>query len=261
MPKLSIHVTLVTAALLAPATARADQCAINATVITDQVVTLVKRGSRVLELCEPCGDRAPGTPLEVTAVAVRDGRVSLNGREIDLAYVYIQTRPDEYRNVGLLTRCGAQDVSEYIRRGTPSGPVAGSPRMAPPPLPPPLPRASSPDDLVGNWTVAITTRISSCPSVVAGRTGADPMWTIGNADGALTVTTALGTELSGSNVPKAPKILVYTLQPKDRPERGVLQLSQFTKDRFNGTLLRSEPIGPRGAPCVTMQDIAARRLP
>lgn len=248
----------VALALLVPVTAHADQCALNAYDVADRAAALIKRSGRVLEYCASCGDTAPGRSFLVNSVASNRGHVSVNGSDVDLAYLYVETGTNEFRNVGLMTRCGARQVAEFIRNGTPTAPTSSYS----PPRPPPVVRATGPDDLAGTWSVSISTRISSCPAVKADTPPTKTSWSIQNVDGSIVVATS-SNELVGSNVPKTPTFMAYTLQPKLRPEHAILRLTQFAKDSFSATLVRAETAGTRSRDpvCVIQQDVFGRRAP
>jgi hypothetical protein len=213
---------LVLGALLASAApARADQCAINPTSITDRAAALVKLGSAVLEFCEPCGDVTPGNAFVVRSVFVRDGKLFVNGAVSDLAYLFLRTGPDELVNVGMRAGCGASDVSEAIRGGKPTGPLKARSSPPPPPSPPPFgriapppppPRATSGAEFAGTWDVRLTTRYSSCTSMTP---PAFAEWTIGYDQGDLDLTSNTGADLEGTLDPNGRStIFRATLKPK-----------------------------------------------
>jgi hypothetical protein len=244
-------------ALAAAGPALADQCAINSSPVTARAVALVKKGATVLEYCEPCGDKAPGAPYTVTTVDVRGGEVYINGKGIDLAYLYVQTQPDELENVGIATQCGAARVSSRISNGRPIGPPRG-PR---PSMPPPPPRVTGVDDFAGTWNVRITTQYSSCPKVAP--TGSEQVrWVTSNTGLDLALHLPSGTRLAGTIDAKG-GFQRSTLRSVLRPSAVALQLSQFSKDSFGGTLIRAEalPGSPRDPVCVIHQNISARREP
>ena len=102
----------------------------------------------VIEYCEPCGDKAPGEPHRIDHLAKQrdtDGyfAVTLDKREVDLAYEYVQTAPSKYENVAALAGCPTSGVSPSLEvdDATDHGvlivpsetPVA---QAAPPPPPP-----------------------------------------------------------------------------------------------------------------------------
>jgi hypothetical protein len=250
---------VATGAVFASSTARADQCALNSPPVAATAAKLVKQGATVLDYCEPCGDRAPGKPYTVNTVGLARGELVVNGADVDLAYLFLQTAPGEFRNVGIMTMCGAEDVSEWIRGGKPSGPVARTPSRARPPIPPPPPRASGPDDLAGLWNVRITTKYSSCPGVRAG--SEQTTWRITTNGGVLELESADGAMLGGPVEIQPRSTLKATLRPKLHPSGTVLSLSMFFKDQLHGTLVRAKVLAgtARDPVCVVQQELSARR--
>ena len=241
--------------------ASADQCAKNPQSIADKAAALVKKGATVIEYCEPCRDAAPGKPYTVQSVAVKDGELVINGAMVDLAYLFLEGAPGEFKNVGVMTDCGASGVSASIRGGKPSGPIKSSPSTPGkprPPLPPPPPRPSSAAELAGDWNVRLTTRYSSCSSMAP---AAYSEWTITFDAGALGLKSNDGSELAGAVDSKSTGgWFKATLKPKQRPSGGALQLTMFMKDRINGTLLRTQKgSDPKDPICVIHQDISASR--
>lgn len=252
---------LLYGALIATTThvAHADQCAINSKSVADSAAALVKKGATVLEYCEPCRDAAPGKPYVVQTVAVKNGELYINGATVDLAYLFLKTGPDEFKNVGLLAGCDASDVSEKITGGKPSGaskrlPPPGGPKAPPPPSP----RPSSASELAGEWTVRLNTRYSSCINMAPPGV-AD--WKVTFDNGAVTLVSGDGSELAGAIDNRQPVSLIKaTLKPKQRPSSAVLQLTMFVKDRIGGVLIRTEKgPSPKDPVCVIHQDIQATR--
>lgn len=264
----SISMLVLGALLASAAPARADQCAINPTSVVDQAAALVKLGSTVLELCEPCGDVTPGQPVVVRSVSARDGKLFVNGAVSDLAYLFLRTSPDELVNVGLRAGCGASDVSEAIRGGKPTGPVktrtapSPSPSPAPSPfrrpLPPPPPRATAAAEFAGTWNVRLTTRYSSCTTVTP---PAFAEWTIGYDQGQLDLTSDTGADLGGTvDTSVRGSIFRATLQPKQRPSSTAIHLTMFVKDRLSGWVITSMKTPRASDPiCVIYQDVQATR--
>jgi hypothetical protein len=247
--------------LASAAPARADQCARNPGSIADQAAALVKPGATVVEYCEPCGDLAPGKPYTVQNVVVRNGELIVNGAGIDLAYLFLQTRPDELVNVGVRTGCGASNVSEAIRNGKPTGPTARtsnqpSVRLS---LPPPPPRATSADELAGTWQVRLTTRYSSC---TAATPPAFSQWTIGYDQRQLDLTSDTGAAFDGTLDAGGPSSLFRaTLKSKRHPSGTAIHLSMFLKDRMSGWLITSVKTRNASDPiCVIYQDLQATRI-
>jgi hypothetical protein len=255
--------SLILGALIATtaSAAHADQCATSPRSVADKAAELVKKGATVLEFCEPCRDAAPGKPYVVQSVAAKDGKLFVNGRDVDLAYLFVKTGPDELKNVGLLAQCGASDVSEKITGGKPSGPIKSRPPSTLPggrPMPPSPPRPSSAAELGGEWNVRLSTRYSSCMAIAP---PAYSEWSITYAAGALVLKSNDGTELAGTIDNKPPSSLFKaTLKPRQRPSSAALQLTMFVKDRFSGMLIRTEKSSNLKDPvCVIYQDIQATR--
>lgn len=88
--------TLVAAAaLLSPNGTMPEQCVWVDNAMAEQVQTeLLKPGATVAHLCEPCGDREGHSEQIQTSTVVKneDGSassVTINGKAVDLAYVYV----------------------------------------------------------------------------------------------------------------------------------------------------------------------------
>lgn len=122
---------LVAAVLLAVRTANADQCAVvpqeqaqaAAKLLTDVAVQLY---------CGPCGDAKPSVASTTVAHKVRahDGRVELEGKDVDLAYVYAKTGPATFTNVGLAVGCEAKDVAPFLGFASTEDPMSLSRMVA-----------------------------------------------------------------------------------------------------------------------------------
>ena len=105
--------------LLVPTLAHADQCELVSDDVATRAVSAIHGHPNVIEFCEPCGDQAPGEPHAIAHVAKqrdRDGffAVMLDQREVDLAYLYVQTAPATYANVAALAGCPASGVSPSL---------------------------------------------------------------------------------------------------------------------------------------------------
>lgn len=105
--------------LAIPSLAHADQCAIVDDAVATRAVAALRSHPMVIEYCEPCNDPAPGAPRRIDrAVKIRDNaadaRVTLDGRDVDLAYTYVQTAPLKYENLAKLAGCPASDVSPSL---------------------------------------------------------------------------------------------------------------------------------------------------
>jgi len=114
--------------------ARADQCAWVNQAQATKAAELLKVGGTVVEWCEPCGDKPPTAKdmkkVENMRVApVKDDRfyseLSINGKGVDLAYVFVMTKPGEFQNLAKLSGCPATGVSKSFRLG--AGPSVEAP--------------------------------------------------------------------------------------------------------------------------------------
>jgi hypothetical protein len=116
----TIPIALVACGLGAGA-ARADQCAwLDDAAVATRAARELERHRSMISFCEPCGELAPGAPVEAAEVAVRpvDGgavEVTVDGRGIDLAYTYVKTSEHQYRNLASLAGCPASGVSPHLR--------------------------------------------------------------------------------------------------------------------------------------------------
>lgn len=105
--------------LLVPAIAHADQCELVSDQVATHALAAMKGHPNVIEFCEPCGDKAPGEPHAIDHLAKQrdtDGSyaITLDKREIDLAYTYVQTAPSTYENVAALAGCPTSGVSPTL---------------------------------------------------------------------------------------------------------------------------------------------------
>jgi hypothetical protein len=141
---------LVLPFLVVPAIAHADQCELVPDQIATRAIAVMAGHPNVISYCEPCGDKAPGEPHRIDHLAKQRGldgsySVTLDKREVDLAYTYVQTAPSKYENVAALTECPTSgvspslDVADASDRG-----VLITPSPVPPPVatPPPSPAAA-----------------------------------------------------------------------------------------------------------------------
>ncbi|MEO8550269.1 MAG: hypothetical protein ABI678_09850 [Kofleriaceae bacterium] len=99
--------------------ARADQCELVSDDVATHALAAMRGKPNVIEYCEPCGDKAPGEPHAIEHLAKqRDTEgyyaVTLDKREVDLAYLYVQTAPSTYENVAALAGCPTSGVSPSL---------------------------------------------------------------------------------------------------------------------------------------------------
>jgi hypothetical protein len=93
------------AILAAPSLARADQCQLYDAATARRVDQLLADHPKLVELCEPCGDKVPGLPFTVSRF--------VHG-ERDLAYTYVQTSSTRYENLAMLVDCPVRGVSQSL---------------------------------------------------------------------------------------------------------------------------------------------------
>lgn len=254
-----MRILLVAAALLAPALAHADQCALNDNKVNANALALVTPGARVLEFCEPCRERVPHSPYVVKTIEVRAREVIVNGKALDLAYLYVNRGKDEYKNVGALAGCSPQGVSLSINGGKPSG--TGKP---PPPMPPGPPRpwpsagerVTSADDLAGTWKVKLKTMMTTC----SGSPRTDQTWDIAHVSGKVSIVTSDGLAFEGTSTPFRHDMYDHKLQAKQNPSSTSIKITQLVKDRFSGTLVIGTPTGnPADPVCITQLSVGGLR--
>ena len=129
MLRSTLLISLASLAIARPALA--DQCSYVEKATADAAKDRLLKAGTVIPFCEPCGETAPGAPDKVEVVEVKkEGgnhwQVYMNGHGIDLAYIYVPTPKDTWRNLGIALNCGASDVSPVITKdGTlpPNGPT------------------------------------------------------------------------------------------------------------------------------------------
>ena len=111
--------SLVFVAAALPSVAHADQCQIIDSETADRALAALKNHPNVIQFCEPCGDKAPGEPVAANRVAKTRGttaayELTIDRREVDLAYTYVQTGPDRYENLAALAGCPTSGVSPSL---------------------------------------------------------------------------------------------------------------------------------------------------
>jgi hypothetical protein len=110
---------------LLPSLVFADQCAYIRKVEAVKAATYVSVGQTIAYFCEPCGDKKFSSvkPVEVhsTELVRIDSASShldqpywelrLNGKGVDLAYVYVKRSAARYMNLAKLAGCSVSNVS------------------------------------------------------------------------------------------------------------------------------------------------------
>jgi hypothetical protein len=101
----TLLLALAPIATLVPSLARADQCQLYDATTEHRVDQLLASRPMLVELCEPCGDTAPGLPFTVSRFVHGDR---------DLAYTYVQTSKTRYENLAMLVDCPVTGVSPSL---------------------------------------------------------------------------------------------------------------------------------------------------
>ena len=84
-----------------------------------KAVDVLQHNPNVVAMCEPCGDQVPGAPSVARHVAMKPVAgglfaVTLDGKDIDLAYTYVRVSEQRYQNLAMLAQCPATGVSESL---------------------------------------------------------------------------------------------------------------------------------------------------
>jgi hypothetical protein len=107
--------------LLVPALAHADQCELVSDDIATHALAVLAVHPDVISYCEPCNDQAPGEPHRVDHLAKQRGTdggdnyaVTIDKREVDLAYTYVLASPSRYENLAAIVGCVTSGVSPSL---------------------------------------------------------------------------------------------------------------------------------------------------
>ncbi len=107
--------------------ARADQCAVVSRGQSDLALARLRQpGTWILELCEPCGEQLGPSARPYLVERVErvpwphgaggdDFEVRVNGRAVDLAYVFVHVGAGQFENLAALAGCPAEGVSARVR--------------------------------------------------------------------------------------------------------------------------------------------------
>ena len=136
---MKVAFALASLAVLFARPAHADQCAwLDEPSVARRAVRELTSNPEYVELCEPCGDQAPGVPRRAGKVRLHafEGthEVLIDDAAIDLAYVYVKTADRQYRNLAMLAGCPTTGVSPrlLVHDATPTGElIVADPGMQP----------------------------------------------------------------------------------------------------------------------------------
>jgi len=130
---------------LAAGSARADQCEWIDAGAAQKAQAILAKQPMTIAFCEPCGDKAPGMPVQAKSVTIGSPQgeykeVQINGKAVDLAYTYVKTSATKYQNLAKLAGCSAEGVSPSLTVAdeTKHGVLITASDAAPPPPPAPV---------------------------------------------------------------------------------------------------------------------------
>jgi len=107
----------------------ADQCAWldgdDQKFVTKSAVALINKSADFVEYCEPCKNGGPGKVTSVNSAQFEAAKMNgqtvekfneiiLNGKGVDLAYLYVRTGSRVFTNLALLVGCPASGVSPVL---------------------------------------------------------------------------------------------------------------------------------------------------
>lgn len=110
---------IISAALVLAVPVFADQAAYISEKEAKKAVKLLKDEKMIIHFCEPCGDTSQEAVVIETIEAVKTGyedywEVKVNGKGIDLAYVFYQRKKNKWMNVAMKLKIDVSGVSEYL---------------------------------------------------------------------------------------------------------------------------------------------------
>jgi len=123
--------------LVATRAAHADQCQVldaDQTTAAEKLLT----NATILAYCEPCGDAPPAVApaAQVHKIAAHLGAskhelsIAVDGKDIDLAYTFVQTGKSTFTNVALMVGCPVTGVSGFVAIGGKPAAVPTDPQLA-----------------------------------------------------------------------------------------------------------------------------------
>ena len=117
--KISAAALIFSTALVFAIPVYADQAAYISEKQAKKAVKLLKKKKVLMHLCEPCGDTVPESIEIDTIEAVKTGyqdywEVKVNGKGIDLAYIYYERKKNKWKNAAMKLKIEVSGVSEYL---------------------------------------------------------------------------------------------------------------------------------------------------
>jgi hypothetical protein len=116
-----LTIGLITIFILALSlTALADQAAYVTEMQAKKAAEFLKEKGKIKHFCAPCGDKESRLEVIETIEAVPTGyenywEVKVNGKGIDLAYVYYEIKKGKWKNVAKELKIKVSDVPKIIR--------------------------------------------------------------------------------------------------------------------------------------------------
>jgi hypothetical protein len=98
----------------------ADQAAYVSEKQAKKAVKLLKKKERIMHLCEPCSDQTRKVAEIETVEAVKTGykdfwEVKINGKGVDLAYIFYEHKKGKWKNVAKKLDIPVEGVSKEIK--------------------------------------------------------------------------------------------------------------------------------------------------
>ncbi len=115
----AVAALICTVALVLAVPVFADQQAYISEKDAKRAVKLLKKKKQIKHLCEPCGDKEVETVDIETIEAVKTGyedywEVRVNGKGVDLAYIFYKKKKTKWLNVAMKLDLEVDGVSKYI---------------------------------------------------------------------------------------------------------------------------------------------------
>lgn len=122
MPRNLLTLLVLATTTLVATPAFADQCAWVEPSVAKAAAVELSSGRRIVEFCEPCKETKPTAKRALARNgAVRDvprhpeyKQVDVDGKLLDLAYLFVERRPGVFENVALIAGCPAVSVSREL---------------------------------------------------------------------------------------------------------------------------------------------------
>jgi hypothetical protein len=123
MPRNLLTLLVLATSTLVAAPAFADQCAWVEPAVAKAAAVELASGRRIVEFCEPCKEPRPSAKRTLGRnAAVRDvprhpeyKQVDVDGKLLDIAYLFVERKPGIFENVALISGCPAVSVSRELQ--------------------------------------------------------------------------------------------------------------------------------------------------